>query len=61
MGNEDGSIGEKFNFANQKPLGSCPKCGGSVFEYGNQFICEKLSSHRRMGKNLAASFSPRPC
>ncbi len=29
------------NFANQKSLGSCPNCGGSVFEHGEKFVCEK--------------------
>lgn len=50
MGNEDGSIGEEFNFANQKSLGFCPKCGGSVFEHGKQFVCEKALTSTEDGK-----------
>lgn len=41
MGNEDDAIGEAFDFSAQNSLGSCPKCGGSVFEHGQKFVCEK--------------------
>ena len=30
-----------IDFSGQKSLGSCPKCGGSVFEYGADFVCER--------------------
>jgi hypothetical protein len=30
-----------IDFSGQKSLGSCPKCGGSVFEHGPDFVCER--------------------
>lgn len=30
-----------IDFSAQKSLGSCPKCGGFVFEQGQNFVCEK--------------------
>ena len=33
--------GEIIDFSEQQPLGPCPKCGGRVFEYGKNYICEK--------------------
>lgn len=38
---EDDATGEVIDFSAQKPLGSCPKCGASVFEHGKDFVCEK--------------------
>jgi len=29
------------DFSGQEPLGSCPKCGGRVFEHGMAYTCEK--------------------
>jgi DNA topoisomerase-3 len=29
------------DFSGQEPLGSCPKCGGRVFEHGMAYSCEK--------------------
>ncbi|MBK6632250.1 MAG: DNA topoisomerase III [Betaproteobacteria bacterium] len=33
--------GETVDFSNQETLGTCPKCGASVFEHGMAYICEK--------------------
>ncbi len=33
--------GEIVDFGDQTSLGICPKCGGSVFEHGANYICEK--------------------
>ena len=38
---EDDVTGDHIDFSAQKSLGSCPKCGGSVFEHGQDFVCEK--------------------
>ncbi|XAH23325.1 DNA topoisomerase III [Xylophilus sp. GW821-FHT01B05] len=33
--------GELVDFAEQESLGACPKCGGHVYEHGNNYVCEK--------------------
>jgi DNA topoisomerase-3 len=33
--------GEAPDFSAQTPLGTCPKCGAGVFEFGNSYVCEK--------------------
>ncbi len=33
--------GEIVDFSGQQSLGTCPKCGGSVFEHGKNYVCEK--------------------
>jgi DNA topoisomerase-3 len=33
--------GEIIDFSAQESLGACPKCGGSVFEHGKNYVCEK--------------------
>jgi DNA topoisomerase-3 len=33
--------GEPPDFSAQTPLGTCPKCGARVFEFGNSYVCEK--------------------
>ena len=33
--------GEIVDFSAQVPLGNCPKCGGRVFEYGKNYVCER--------------------
>jgi len=38
---EDDANGVNIDFTAEKSLGSCPKCGGSVFEHGKDFVCEK--------------------
>jgi DNA topoisomerase-3 len=37
----DGGDGEEVDFSGQESLGACPKCGGSVFEHGMAYVCEK--------------------
>ena len=32
---------ETVDFSGQEPLGKCPKCGGTVFEHGMAYVCEK--------------------
>lgn len=38
--NQNGDDPVEADFAGQEALGSCPKCGGSVYEQGMNFICE---------------------
>lgn len=33
--------GEIVDFSDQESLGKCPKCGGRVFEWGSNYVCEK--------------------
>jgi DNA topoisomerase-3 len=33
--------GEIIDFSAQESLGACPKCGGSVFEHGKNYVCDK--------------------
>ncbi|HOZ63303.1 MAG TPA: DNA topoisomerase III [Burkholderiaceae bacterium] len=33
--------GELIDFSGKEPLGVCPKCGGSVFEHGKNYVCNK--------------------
>ena len=33
--------GELVDFGDAEPLGTCPKCGGRVFEHGSNYVCEK--------------------
>jgi DNA topoisomerase-3 len=37
---KDEEGGEAVDFSNHTTLGACPKCGGSVYEHGSNFICE---------------------
>ncbi|MBB4842898.1 DNA topoisomerase-3 [Paucibacter oligotrophus] len=32
--------GEPVDFSAQTALGSCPKCGGGVFEHGSNYVCQ---------------------
>lgn len=32
--------GEPVDFSGQEPVGTCPKCGGAVFEHGMKYVCE---------------------
>jgi DNA topoisomerase-3 len=38
-GQENGA-GQPVDFSRQEPLGTCPKCGGRVFESGMSYVCE---------------------
>ncbi|MDZ7938427.1 MAG: DNA topoisomerase III [Rhodoferax sp.] len=33
--------GELIDFSGKASLGACPKCGGSVFEHGKNYVCDK--------------------
>jgi DNA topoisomerase-3 len=33
--------GELIDFSGQESLGTCPKCGGAVFEHGKNYVCDK--------------------
>jgi DNA topoisomerase-3 len=37
-GQENGAA--QPDFSSQEPLGTCPKCGGRVFEFGMSYVCE---------------------
>jgi len=43
FGKEDdpAETGELVDFTGQEPLGTCPKCGGHVFEWGSNYMCER--------------------
>jgi DNA topoisomerase III len=43
FGNEEdpSETGELVDFSDQQPLGPCPKCGGRVFEFGKNYVCER--------------------
>ena len=41
FGQASGEGEEAPDFSGQEPLGSCPKCGGRVFEHGMAYTCEK--------------------
>jgi len=41
FGQGDGEGDEAPDFTGQQPLGACPKCGGSVFETPNAYVCER--------------------
>lgn len=38
--NDDDGDGEPVDFSEQTPVGTCPKCGGSVYEHGMKYVCE---------------------
>ena len=33
--------GELVDFSGKESLGKCPKCGGSVYEHGKNYVCDK--------------------
>ncbi len=37
---KDEDSGEAVDFSNHTTLGACPKCGGSVYEHGANYVCE---------------------
>ncbi|MGQ0597432.1 DNA topoisomerase III [Aquabacterium sp.] len=37
---KDDESGEAVDFSDQTSLGLCPKCGGQVYEYGSNYVCE---------------------
>ena len=38
--NDDEGDGEPVDFSGQQAVGTCPKCGGAVFEHGMKYVCE---------------------
>src|SRR5213083_936062 len=38
-GQENGAA-QPVDFSGQEPLGTCPKCGGRIFEFGMSYLCE---------------------
>ena len=52
QGNADDE-GEEVDFSGQQTLGSCPKCKGSVYEHGMNYVCENTPAKKcdfRSGK-----------
>src|SRR5256714_3929840 len=49
-GQENGAA-QPVDFSHQEPLGTCPKCGGRVFESGMTYACENL-----VGPNKTCDF-----
>src|SRR5216117_3570859 len=49
-GQENGAA-KSVDFSGQEPLGTCPKCGGRVFESGMTYVCENL-----VGPNKTCDF-----
>ncbi len=46
--NDDEGDGEPVDFSGQEPVGTCPKCGGAVFEHGMKYVCEnRVASPKR--------------
>ncbi len=37
----------KADFSGQEPLGQCPRCGGRVFEWNSQYVCEKFQAEKK--------------
>ena len=37
----------KADFSGQEPLGPCPRCGGRVFEWDSQYVCEKFQAETK--------------
>ncbi len=41
FGQRDDEDAEPVDFSGHSPLGTCPKCGGRVFEHGMNYVCER--------------------
>jgi DNA topoisomerase-3 len=39
---KDEESGEAVDFSGQTSLGTCPKCGGKVYEHGANYVCENV-------------------
>ncbi len=37
----------KIDFSGQEPIGTCPKCGGKIFETDTSYICEHSQADRK--------------
>jgi len=42
-----GEEAEAVDFSGQESLGKCPKCGASVYEHGNSYVCERSVGSER--------------
>jgi DNA topoisomerase-3 len=42
---QGGEDGEAPDFSTQEPVGTCPKCGGRVFELGMSYVCENTTTN----------------
>jgi DNA topoisomerase III len=42
---------EDVDFSDQEPIGKCPKCGASIYEYDQLYVCENA-----IGKNRTCNF-----
>ncbi len=40
FGQKEDEDAEAVDFSGQTPVGPCPKCGGQVYEYGLNYVCE---------------------
>ncbi len=45
--NGDGEVEGAPDFTGQEPLGSCPRCGGRVFELAMRYVCEHATGDAR--------------
>ncbi|WON74948.1 DNA topoisomerase III [Nitrosospira sp. Is2] len=41
FGTDSAEDAEAIDFSGQEPLGTCPRCGGRVFDHGMSYACEK--------------------
>jgi len=41
--NKDGEANAPVDFTGKEPLGKCPACGGTVYDAGMNYICEKAT------------------
>ena len=37
----------KADFSGQEPLGKCPRCGGRIFEWDSQYVCETFQAEKK--------------
>ncbi len=37
----------RADFSGREPLGQCPRCGGRVFEWDSQYVCEKFQAEKK--------------
>jgi DNA topoisomerase-3 len=57
---KDGEAGaEEIDFSGQAAIGKCPRCGGSIYEHGMSYICERAvgparGCNFRIGKIILA-------
>ncbi len=47
FGQANSDSDEAIDFSGQSSLGSCPKCGNSVFHHGMAYLCEKAAAQPR--------------